>query len=280
MASPRPRRSTSASRSPSHPRRGGDARGAAQGAFGLQPVANPKRAKTRQQYVLRRMQELRLHQRRRSAREAQNAPLKRDRAARTFAVHAEFVAEMARQVDLRALRRRGLYARHHRLYHDPPRDQEAAYAAVRKGVHRLRPAPRLPRPRRLRRLPATRPSRTGARSTRSRRIADSDDIADRGRARRQRPKQVKAVLAQRRAGQKSTGDGLKFAARALATRRRRTSSIRRGAIIRVLQRRQGHWRDHPAAAGRGGLRVGATRATARSARWSAASTSTATSSTT
>jgi penicillin-binding protein 1A len=62
------------------------------------PVTNPRRAKTRQMYVLRRMHELRYIDDD-QFREAQNAPLApRPPVREALGIHAEFVAEMARQV--------------------------------------------------------------------------------------------------------------------------------------------------------------------------------------
>ena len=62
------------------------------------PVTNPKRAKTRQQYVLRRMHELQYINDGALA-EAQNAPLVvRQGVREAIPIHAEFAAEMARQV--------------------------------------------------------------------------------------------------------------------------------------------------------------------------------------
>src|SRR6476660_6944229 len=62
------------------------------------PVNNPKRAKTRQLYVLRRMHDLRFINDD-QLREAQNAPIVVRQAVReVLPVHAEAVAEMARQV--------------------------------------------------------------------------------------------------------------------------------------------------------------------------------------
>ena len=98
------------------------------------PVSNPKRAKTRQLYVLRRMHELKYI----SAdqfREAQSAPLGvRQGLRESTPIHAEFIAEMARQVVFDAYGEdaytKGL------TIHTTIRkaDQEAAYAAVRRGV--------------------------------------------------------------------------------------------------------------------------------------------------
>ena len=71
-------------------------------------------------------------------------------SAKCFTVHAESVAEMARQVVFDAYGDEA-YTRGLTVWTTIRRaDQEAAYAAVRKGVHRLRPAPRLPRPGELR----------------------------------------------------------------------------------------------------------------------------------
>ena len=62
------------------------------------PVTNPKRAKTRQLYVLRRMHDLRFITDD-QYREAQSAPLAVRQGLRdAMPTHAEYVAEMARQV--------------------------------------------------------------------------------------------------------------------------------------------------------------------------------------
>src|SRR6266487_6559498 len=60
------------------------------------PVANPKRARTRQLYVLRRMHELRFISDG-ELKQAQDAPLVVRQTIRDTTAHAEFVAEMVRQ---------------------------------------------------------------------------------------------------------------------------------------------------------------------------------------
>ena len=75
-----------------------------------------------------------------------------------------------------------------------------------------------------------------------------------------------------------TGDGLKFAARALGDKAPSATRIRRGALIRVGQRRQGPLADRAGAAGRGRIRVDAAQRRNDLSRWSAGSTSTAASS--
>ena len=61
------------------------------------PVINPKRARLRQEYVLRRMHELHFIDDKQYG-EALKQPLVVKHDANTFAVHADYVAEMARQI--------------------------------------------------------------------------------------------------------------------------------------------------------------------------------------
>lgn len=97
------------------------------------PVVNPRRARLRQQYVLRRMLELGFispmqHE------AALNETLVVKRDASSFAVHAEFVAEMARQVAAERFPS-DVYTRGYRIYttiHSS--EQEAAYVALRRAV--------------------------------------------------------------------------------------------------------------------------------------------------
>ncbi|MCL4763289.1 MAG: transglycosylase domain-containing protein, partial [Burkholderiales bacterium] len=98
------------------------------------PVTNPKRAKTRQLYVLRRMHELRFIDDATFER-AQSAPLVVQRGVRdVLPVHAEFAAEMARQVVFDAYGEEA-YTRGLTVWTTiRSADQEAAYAAVRRGV--------------------------------------------------------------------------------------------------------------------------------------------------
>src|SRR5215510_3850305 len=97
------------------------------------PVVNPKRAKQRQLYVLRRMHELDYLDDKLYA-ETQAQPLQVRRDIDGFAVHAEYVAEMVRQV-LYERYPADVYTRGLRVYTTlSKRDQEAAHAALRKGV--------------------------------------------------------------------------------------------------------------------------------------------------
>ena len=97
------------------------------------PVVNPKRAKQRQLYVLRRMHELGFVDDKQFA-EAQKQPLQVRRDIDDFAVHAEYIAEMVRQI-LHERYPDDVYSRGFRVYTTiSKRDQEAAYTALRRGV--------------------------------------------------------------------------------------------------------------------------------------------------
>ena len=98
------------------------------------PITNPKRAKTRQLYVLRRMHDLRFLTDV-QYKEAQIAPLAvRQGLRETMPTHGEFVAEMARQVVFEAYGE-DAYTRGLTVYTTIRKaDQEAAYAALRRGV--------------------------------------------------------------------------------------------------------------------------------------------------
>jgi penicillin-binding protein 1A len=97
------------------------------------PVVNPKRAYARQQYILLRMRSLGyISQEEYQA--ARNEPLKIKTDSSAFAFHAEYAAEMARQL-VYAQFKEEAYTRGLNVYTTITRkDQEAAYAAVRKGV--------------------------------------------------------------------------------------------------------------------------------------------------
>ena len=158
------------------------------------PVTNPKRAKTRQLYVLRRMHDLNYHRPTipgSTKRATGGAAGLRD----SLPTHAESVAEMARQVVFDAYGD-DAYTRGITVWTTVRKpDQEAAYAAVRRGVldydrrHGYRGPGSV-------RQPARRPGRAGAgarpRCSRKRPTATT---WCRHRHSRLPPREVKAVLA-------------------------------------------------------------------------------------
>lgn len=97
------------------------------------PVVNPKRARLRQQYVLRRMHELHfIDDKQHEEALKQTLVVKRD--ANEFSVHADYVAEMARQIAAERFPD-DVYTRGLRVYTTILKaDQEAAYQSLRKGV--------------------------------------------------------------------------------------------------------------------------------------------------
>jgi penicillin-binding protein 1A len=97
------------------------------------PVANPKRAKARQLYVLRRMNSLGfLNARQYEDAGSESLHVKRD--PNEFSVHADYVAEMARQIALDQFHEDAYNLGLKVTTTITRADQEAAYAALRQGV--------------------------------------------------------------------------------------------------------------------------------------------------
>jgi len=197
------------------------------------PVTNPKRARTRQQYVLRRMHDLRYIDDP-AYQEAQKVPLLVRQGLRdALPTHAEFAAEMARQVVFEAYGE-DAYTRGLTVWTTLRKaDQEAANAAVRKGVldYDRRHGYRGPE------AYVNLPDDPGAAETVLERVfqetLDADNllaavVLDASAT------EVRAVLASGDAVAVS-GDGLRFAARALADKAPPNLRIRRGAVVRLTK---------------------------------------------
>ncbi|MBL8483227.1 MAG: penicillin-binding protein 1A [Rhodocyclaceae bacterium] len=97
------------------------------------PISNLKRATLRQQYVLRRMRELNfIDDKQYAAARAEELRLRRDPTS--YAIHAEHVAEMARQIAYEQFQE-GAYTRGLKVFTTiVGREQEAAWAAARRAV--------------------------------------------------------------------------------------------------------------------------------------------------
>ena len=203
------------------------------------PVVNPKRASLRQQYVLRRMRELNfIDAAQHEAALKQQLVIKRE--TQTYPVHAEYVAEMARQMvaerfpdDVSA---RGLKVFTTIL----KSDQEAAYTSLRRSLldydrrHGYRGA-------------ETYVEMDGVSNDQDETLdvllqdfQDSEDM---------RPAIVlqvdaKQIRAYRYGGELITisGDGLKFAARMIGDKAPTNKRLRRGAIIRLQTDDKNNWR--------------------------------------
>jgi len=202
------------------------------------PVANPKRAKLRQMYVLRRMRELGFINDVQLA-EAQKQDLRIKRDINEFAVRADHVAEMARQIAFERFQEEA-YTRGLRVITTILKaDQEAAYASLRRGVldydrrHGYRGAKGY--------VDLVQPgtAQDEALEEALQDETDSDDIhaaivLESG------PKLVKAY---RRGGEtvQISGDGLRFAQRMLDDKAPANKRLRRGAVIHVQKSDKGNW---------------------------------------
>ena len=192
------------------------------------PIANPQRAKQRQQYVLRRMTELGYI----TAAQyevAIKAPVRPRREVNEYSIHAEYAAELVRQA-LAEQYPDEVYTRGFRVYTTLRKsDQEAAYIAVRRGVLEYDRQHGYRAPEGYIELPDT--------------VADDDYddlLADHPDSDNllaavvlaADSRQVQAAL---RSGEKIdiSGEGLRFAARGLDPKTAPQRRIRRGAIIRV-----------------------------------------------
>jgi penicillin-binding protein 1A len=200
------------------------------------PVINPKRAKQRQLYVLRRMHDLGVLNDVQYA-EAQKAPLVvKQETSNEYEIHAEFVAEMVRQVMLEQYPD-DIYTRGFRVYTTITRaDQDSAYAALRQGLLEY-------------------DRRHGYRGPEG--YVDLKDVAEEEyeEALQDHPDSddllaalvldasPRRVTAYRRGGETVaiSGDGLKFAERYLDARTPSSHRIRRGAIIRIRQDEKKNW---------------------------------------
>ena len=203
------------------------------------PISNPKRAKMRQLYVLRRMHDLKFITDD-GFREAQDAPLAvRQGLRETILVRAEWVAEMARQMVVETFGddayTKGLTV--HTTIRVP--DQEAAYAAVRRGVLDYDRRHGYRGPETYVSLPGDPVELEGA-LERVFQEVDDDETLMPAVVLEASPAAVKAVLADGESVQ-VTGEGLKFAARSLGDKAIPTTRIRPGAVIRVARDEKGSW---------------------------------------
>jgi penicillin-binding protein 1A len=192
------------------------------------PIANPQRAKQRQQYVLRRMAELG-HITQAQYEEAAEAPVRTRREVHEYSVHAEYAAEMVRQAIAEHFPDE-VYSRGFRVYTTIRKaDQEAAYAALRKGVLEYDRRNGYRGPEGFFELPAK--ADEDAYEDALTEYPDSDDLLA-AVVTRAEPRQIEAAL---RTGEliTITGESLRFAARALDAKAPPQKRIRRGAIIRV-----------------------------------------------
>ncbi|QRX84901.1 penicillin-binding protein 1A [Glaciimonas sp. PAMC28666] len=197
------------------------------------PVVNPKRATARQQYILLRMQQLG-YITPEQYEQAKNEPLRLKTGATEFGIHAEYVAEMARQLVYEQFKD-ATYTRGLNVFTTITKaDQDAAYFALRRGVMSYDKRRGYRGPEGYMTIP------TGSKEELDAAIEveladhpDSDDIVA-AVVLEASPKSVRAVLS---TGEEITitGSGLSIATNLLSDKAPPQRKVKPGAIIRVMQ---------------------------------------------
>ncbi len=196
------------------------------------PVANPKRARARQQYILERMFQLGYISEA-QYKEAKDQVLKIKTDSSEFGIHAEYVAEMTRQLVYDQFKEEA-YTRGLNVYTTITKaDQDAAYLALRRGVLDYEKRHGYRGPEGYMEIPNAKEEAESAIETELAEHPDSDDIVA-AVVLEAAPKSVKAVLS---SGEEITitGPGLAIATSALNEKAAPNRRIKRGAIIRVTQ---------------------------------------------
>ncbi|MEA3086026.1 MAG: penicillin-binding protein [Paraburkholderia sp.] len=202
------------------------------------PVVNPKRAKIRQEYILQRMYELHYIAQEQYD-EASKQPLIVKGAGKEFSVHAEYVAEMVRQM-MYAQYREEAYTRGLNVVTTiDSADQDVAYRALRKGLMDYERRHGYRGPEAFIDLPSDADDREQAIDDALLEHPDNGEIIA-AVVTAASPKQVRATFID---GNVATiqGDGLRFAQFALGTRAQPNQRVRPGAIIRLVKNDDGNW---------------------------------------
>jgi len=196
------------------------------------PVVNPKRARTRQQYILLRMHDLGyITTAQFTAAKAEQLKTKTDSS--DFGVHAEYVAEMARQLVYEQFKE-DTYTRGLNVFTTITKaDQDAAYLALRRGVMDYEKRHAYRGPEAYIDIPANKEEADEAIETELAARPDSDDIVA-AMVLQVSPQKIVAVTA---SGEEITivGEGLEAARSWLTEKAAPNKRIRRGAVIRVHQ---------------------------------------------
>ena len=203
------------------------------------PVVNPTRAKTRQQYILQRMHSLG-YITDAQFEQAKNEELKIKSDSTAFGVHAEYVAEMARQLVYEQFKE-DTYTRGLNVFTTITKaDQDAAYLAVRRGVMDYERRHPYRGPESYIEIPSDKTEADEAIEAELAEKPDSDDIVA-AVVLQASPSSVTAVLA---SGEeiRITGKGLSFAQNWLSSKAAPNRRIRRGALIRVTQEGGADWK--------------------------------------
>ncbi|MBX3603926.1 MAG: penicillin-binding protein 1A [Piscinibacter sp.] len=201
------------------------------------PIVNPKRATERQQYIIDRMLENDFITK--EQHDAAKAQQLRYRAPSEVAVHAEYVAELARQLIFSQYGAeaytRGLNV--HLTLNSA--EQMVAYRALRKGILDYEKRQVYRGPEAYIDLPAN-PKDVDARIAEALQDHPDNDELKAAVALEAGPKKVVAVLASGEAIT-VTGEGLRPATSGLALKGNPKTAIRRGAVIRLVRGPKNDW---------------------------------------
>ncbi len=195
------------------------------------PVANPKRATVRQQYILQRMRNLG-YITEAQYEQAKNEELITKTNSNEFGIHAEYVAEMARQLVYEQFKEE-TYTRGLNVYTTITKsDQDTAYLSLRRGVMDYEKRHGYRGPEAIITIPEGKEAAEDAIEKELAEHTDSDDLQV-AMVLEATPKLVRAVL--------SSGEeiriedtGLTFAASGLSVKTPANKRIQRGAVIRVV----------------------------------------------
>jgi penicillin-binding protein 1A len=200
------------------------------------PVVNPKRAKERQQYILKRMRDLAYITPAQYA-EASEEKIVVEGDRQRFPSHAEYAAEIARQF-MYAQYKEETYTNGYSVYTTLTKaDQDAAYEAVRRGVMDYDRRHGYRGPEAFIELPRGEEDRAQAIDEALIKRPDSGDLQA-AIVLSASPKSIRAGML---AGEviEISGDGLRFAASGLSPKAK--NRIRPGGIIRVTQDSKKRW---------------------------------------
>ncbi|AVP58713.1 penicillin-binding protein 1A [Pulveribacter suum] len=202
------------------------------------PISNPKRARMRQLYIIERMQENGFISAQ-DALEAKAEPIRLRSPSDNTRIHAEYVAEMARQL-IFAQYGNEAYTRGLNVYTTlNAGEQETAYLALRKGIMDYERRQHYRGPERFVNLPASDAEAEDAIDDALAGHADNGDVL----AAVVLEASARKIVAARADGEKLeiTGEGLKPAQSGLSDKAPPNIRLRRGAVIRVVQTPKKTW---------------------------------------
>ena len=202
------------------------------------PVSNPKRAKQRQQVVLKRLRELD-YITEAQYQKALHEPLRISVRGQEFDTHAEYVAELARQAAYAEFKD-DAYTKGISIYTTILKaDQDAAYESVRRNVLAYDQRHGYRGPEAFIELPADADEREDAIDEALQKRPGSDRLVP-AMVLDAEPKAVKVETA---TGEEITitGEGLNLAKAALSPNAKDGIRLRPGAVIRILQGDKGGW---------------------------------------